>query len=82
MTVETKALTRIVPNSIADLEQQVGSELGVSRWQPIAQADIDAFAAVTGDSQWIHTAAREPRLRFLHHMRKQAACAGTRRKSP
>ena len=27
----------------------------MSCWQPIAQADIDAFAEVTGDWQWIHT---------------------------
>jgi len=32
----------------------VGQELGVSDWFTIDQAQIDAFAEVTGDRQWIH----------------------------
>jgi acyl dehydratase len=33
----------------------VGRELGVSSWQLIDQARINAFADCTGDHQWIHT---------------------------
>ncbi|MGF1650208.1 MAG: MaoC family dehydratase [Hyphomicrobiaceae bacterium] len=36
------------------LEEFVGRELGVSNWIAIDQAVIDAFAAVSGDHQWIH----------------------------
>ena len=37
-----------------ELKQAEGEELGVSDWHEITQADIDAFADVTGDHQWIH----------------------------
>jgi len=32
----------------------VGEEIGVSDWHEIDQAQVDAFADVTGDHQWIH----------------------------
>jgi acyl dehydratase len=31
-----------------------GRELGVTEWRKITQAEVDAFAAATGDHQWIH----------------------------
>jgi acyl dehydratase len=37
--------------------EQVGEELGVSSWIPVEQRRIDAFAALTGDYQWIHVDA-------------------------
>ena len=40
--------------TIDELEGRVGQELGVSSWRAVTQADIDAFAAVTGDDQFIH----------------------------
>ncbi len=42
---------------LAELPQRVGTVLGVSDWVAIDQARIDAFAAVTGDDQWIHVDA-------------------------
>lgn len=39
------------PNSLHAL---AGSELGVSDWVEVTQADVDSFAAVTRDEQWIH----------------------------
>ena len=39
---------------LQELEQAVGEELGVSGWHSVSQKDIDAFADVTGDHQWIH----------------------------
>jgi acyl dehydratase len=39
---------------LEELKQAEGDELGVSDWHRITQADIDAFADVTGDHQWIH----------------------------
>ncbi len=38
----------------ADLVAHVGHPLGTSDWVLIDQAMIDAFAAATGDHQWIH----------------------------
>ena len=40
--------------SIATIDSCVGRELGVSDWVAVDQARIDAFAACTGDRQWIH----------------------------
>lgn len=40
--------------SIATIDRFVGRELGVSEWVSVDQARIDAFAACTGDAQWIH----------------------------
>ena len=41
-------------SKLSELQALVGSTLGSSDWQPIDQARIDQFAAVTGDDQWIH----------------------------
>jgi acyl dehydratase len=32
----------------------IGVERGPTTWRTISQADIDAFAQITGDHQWIH----------------------------
>lgn len=37
------------------LQSQFGREIAVGDWLTIDQARIDAFAAATGDNQWIHT---------------------------
>ena len=42
-------------NGIPDLEKAVGTHLGHSEWHTIDQDQINAFAAATGDNQWIHT---------------------------
>jgi acyl dehydratase len=39
---------------LAELPALIGEELGVSRWRTVTQDDIDAFADLTGDHQWIH----------------------------
>lgn len=57
-----KAYQTVVPR-LADLHQFVGRELGISEWVTITQEDINTFARLTGDEQWIHVdperAARE-----------------------
>ena len=40
--------------SIEEIGFKVGQEIGVSPWITISQADIDRFADVTGDHQFIH----------------------------
>jgi acyl dehydratase len=32
-----------------------GTTLGPTAWRQVTQADIDAFASLSGDRQWIHT---------------------------
>ncbi len=39
---------------LADLQGRFGDEIAVGDWLTVDQARIDAFAAATGDSQWIH----------------------------
>jgi acyl dehydratase len=41
-------------DGVADLEKAVGTHLGHSAWHTVDQDQIDAFAAATGDNQWIH----------------------------
>ena len=40
--------------TIDELETRLGQELGVSNWREVTQADIDTFAEVTADHQFIH----------------------------
>jgi acyl dehydratase len=40
--------------SMASAPRFVGCELGMSDWVTVDQDRIDAFAACTGDGQWIH----------------------------
>lgn len=44
------------PREIAfdNVESLAGEELGVSDWHTVTQADINKFADVTHDHQWIH----------------------------
>jgi acyl dehydratase len=39
---------------LEDLKNAEGEELGTSDWHEVIQSDIDKFADVTGDHQWIH----------------------------
>ena len=61
-----------VEAALSELTAQVGREVHVSDWIEVSQARIDAFAAATGDFQWIHVdterAAREsPWRRTVAH---------------
>lgn len=53
-TPSSPAATPIRPTTISELEALVGSELGPTGWQTLTQGDIDSFADLTNDHQWIH----------------------------
>jgi acyl dehydratase len=61
MVDASQAAARV--STIAELEDLVGQEIGVSSWARVDQQMIDQFAQTTGDHQWIHVdterAARE-----------------------
>lgn len=38
-----------------ELKASVGRDLGTSRWRPVDQEAVTAFAELTGDRYWIHT---------------------------
>lgn len=45
----------VVVRSPEDIHHLVGVEIGSSPWVEVTQEDIDGFADLTGDDQWIHT---------------------------
>jgi acyl dehydratase len=40
---------------IAGLKALLGKEIGPGEWRQVTQEDIDTFADLSGDHQWIHT---------------------------
>lgn len=47
--VQTRTVT-----TVEELKTLIGQELGHGGWFEITQADVDTFAGITGDDQWIH----------------------------
>ena len=43
-----------VVNGVGELKSLVGQEVGSSEWTLVTQDQINRFAALTGDDQWIH----------------------------
>jgi acyl dehydratase len=41
-------------DTITSLREAIGVQRGPSAWRTISQDDINAFAEITGDHQWIH----------------------------
>jgi acyl dehydratase len=39
---------------VEGMRDLLGQEIGPSEWRTVTQADIDSFAALSGDDQWIH----------------------------
>ena len=44
----------ITVTGIEELKALVGQTIGPSEWREVTQADIDTFAELSGDDQWIH----------------------------
>lgn len=44
-------------HGIDELRAALGTHLGHSKWKRISAEDVDAFATLTGDRQWIHVDA-------------------------
>ena len=42
---------------VEGMRSLVGQEIGPSGWRTVTQADIDSFAELSGDDQWIHVDA-------------------------
>lgn len=51
---ESRADTTSATMTADELAARVGEEVGVSSWLPVTQDQIDAFATLTGDEQYIH----------------------------
>lgn len=40
--------------TVEEIQDVVGTEIGVTEWMPVTQQRVNAFADATGDHQWIH----------------------------
>ena len=47
--------------AFAEIKSFVGKEIGVSDWHTVSQHDVNTFADVTHDHQWIHIDAERAR---------------------
>ncbi len=41
-------------NGVEGMQALLGQQIGPSEWRTVTQGDIDAFAQLSGDDQWIH----------------------------
>jgi acyl dehydratase len=48
-------MSTVEVQGIEGLRALQGQEIGPSEWREVTQKDIDTFADLTGDHQWIHT---------------------------
>lgn len=53
--------------SLEKLDSFIGQEIAVSDWSTISQQDVDAFAAATRDSDWMHIDVERSRAGPLGH---------------
>ncbi len=47
-------MAQVTVNGIEDLKSLMGKEVGPTDWREVTQDDIDTFARLSGDDQWIH----------------------------
>jgi acyl dehydratase len=47
-------VAQVTVNGIDDLKALMGKEVGPTDWREVTQEDIDTFARLSGDDQWIH----------------------------
>jgi len=48
------AVAQVTVNGIDELRALMGQEVGPTEWREVTQQDIDDFARLSGDDQWIH----------------------------
>ncbi|HEX8648259.1 MAG TPA: MaoC family dehydratase [Thermoleophilaceae bacterium] len=47
-------MAQVTVNGIDELRALMGQEVGPTEWREVTQQDIDDFARLSGDDQWIH----------------------------
>ena len=47
-------MAQVTVNGIDDMRALMGREVGPTDWREVTQDDIDTFARLVGDDQWIH----------------------------
>jgi acyl dehydratase len=54
VTITLRPVAPLTVNGIDELRGLIGKPIGPSDWVEVTQADIDKFAEVSRDDQWIH----------------------------
>jgi acyl dehydratase len=47
-------VAQVTVQGVDELRELIGQQVGPSEWREVTQDDIDAFARLSGDDQWIH----------------------------
>jgi len=47
-------MAQATADGVEGLRELLGRQVGPSAWREVTQGDIDAFARLSGDDQWIH----------------------------
>jgi len=47
-------VAEVTVNGVEELRALIGQAVGPTDWRTVTQEDIDTFARLTGDDQWIH----------------------------
>jgi acyl dehydratase len=47
-------MAQATADGVEGLQELLGRQVGPSAWRDVTQDDIDAFARLSGDDQWIH----------------------------
>ncbi len=47
-------MAQVTVNGIEELRALIGQEIGPTEWREVTQQDIQDFARLSGDDQWIH----------------------------
>jgi acyl dehydratase len=47
-------MAQVTVNGVEGMRDLLGKPVGPSEWREVTQDDIDAFARLSGDDQWIH----------------------------
>ena len=53
-TVSSRSMAVAEVQGIEGLKELIGNEIGPGEWREVRQEDIDTFADLSGDHQWIH----------------------------
>jgi acyl dehydratase len=47
-------MAQVTVSGVDELRGLIGQEIGPSEWRELTQQDVDDFARLSGDDQWIH----------------------------
>ena len=52
--LDWRPMASVEVQGVEGMQALVGQEIGPSEWRTVTQEDIDTFARLSGDDQWIH----------------------------